>query len=419
MANHKWKNAPTAEDLQHTVTTGMVGLHSHISDVNKWLAALNTTGVAVPPNGDGSPANRSGIEPKLIRKHAEWRYSSLSEPFHTADSLFDVMAISHEDQPIVEQDQALLRHQFTHFINKLKLIDDTVRADVDEGTAVLQVGWTYKEREIEVMVDSEDGFGNVVTEPLMITEPVHSHPTVELLEYDAVIIDPDAKGDIKDAKYVIVRRRDTYISLLEDGSYHNLDKVLEMGSTPTTVFSNTDTSTNSFTDPKRNDVEVLEYWGYWDIQDKDELVPIVITFVNDTIIKEVVNPFPMDRLPFEIIQLLPVRGSNYGQPDGVLLEDNQRITGALMRGMIDLMGKSAIGQVGYAESALDAVNKLKFMRGENYAFRDDVDPSKLMYQHSYPEIPTSALNLMAQLSQEAESLTGVNTLGQDIRQPNA
>jgi hypothetical protein len=46
------------------------------------------------------------------------------------------------------------------------------------------------------------------------------------------------------------------------------------------------------------------------------------------------NPFPDKKLPFISVQYLPTRKSIYGEPDGALLEDNQKIIGAVTRGMI-------------------------------------------------------------------------------------
>jgi len=90
-----------------------------------------------------------------------------------------------------------------------------------------------------------------------------------------------------------------------------------------------------------------------------------------------------------------------------LLEDNQNIIGAVTRGMIDVMGRSANGQIGSRKDALDVTNKRKFNRGQDYEFNATVDPKQAFHMHTFPEIPQSA-GLMLQLQNaEAESLTGV------------
>ena len=158
----------------------------------------------------------------------------------------------------------------------------------------------------------------------------------------------------------------------------------------------------------------MEYWGYWDLHKKGELVPVIVTFCQGQILKVQRSPYPFNSLPFVIIQYMPQKNSNYGQPDGYLLDDSQAITGAITRGMIDLLGKSANGQIGTKQGALDPANHIRFQRGEDYTFRPDVNPSELVYQHQYPDIPQSALTMLQLQQQEAESLTGVNTFGQGV-----
>jgi hypothetical protein len=112
-------------------------------------------------------------------------------------------------------------------------------------------------------------------------------------------------------------------------------------------------------------------------------------------------------LPFVVVQYLPVRKSIYGEPDGALLEENQKIIGALARGMIDIVGKSANGQTGMRKDMLDATNRRRYERGEDYEFNPNVDPRQGVFMHVFPEIPSSAQFLTQMYYQESESLTGV------------
>ena len=126
------------------------------------------------------------------------------------------------------------------------------------------------------------------------------------------------------------------------------------------------------------------------------------------------NPFPDKKLPFVLVPYLPRFNENYGEPDGELLLDNQRIVGALMRGMLDLMGKSANGQIGYAKGVLDVVNAKRFKDGDDYEFNPGVNPETAFHVHKFPEIPQSAYNLMQIISNESDSLTGVKSFHDGI-----
>jgi hypothetical protein len=108
-----------------------------------------------------------------------------------------------------------------------------------------------------------------------------------------------------------------------------------------------------------------------------------------------------------VVPYLPEKDSVTGETDAELLEENQAVLGALMRGVIDTMGRSANGQTGYAKGALDPVNMTRFQNGEDYEFNPNTDPSAMIYQHKFPEIPASALNMLTIQNQEAEAISGV------------
>lgn len=419
----KWANEPKMADIRHALTEALPEFTAHESEVKYWLEAMNVSGHAAVKSTNRNP--RSTIVPKLIRKHAEWRYASLSEPFHTSPSLFSVTPVSNEDYPSAEQHHSILAHQFRKSINRTKLIDDTVRTAVDEGTVIYRVGWDFRSKLETVLVDELDSLGQPTGRQVeQKTEVIlKSEPTVDVVEYDTVIIDPNARGDMNDAKYVFYKYTSSLTELkAQKGKYKNLEDLefVTSGSgsgsrlDSSTSFGTTKVQVDSFIDKNRKQFEVYEYWGYWDIKNNNELVPINVTFVGNTIIRIVQSPFPDRKLPFVLVHYLPVRNHNYGEPDGILLEDSQKIMGAVTRGMIDLLGHSANGQIGYKANALDAANMLKMQRGENYVFRDSVNPAEIAYQHTYPEIPQSALTMLAMQGQEAESLTGINTFGKGV-----
>ena len=142
--------------------------------------------------------------------------------------------------------------------------------------------------------------------------------------------------------------------------------------------------------------------------------PIVAAWVGDTLIRMEENPFPDKSLPFVVAQYLPVRNSLYGEPDGALIEDNQKVIGAVTRGMIDIMGKSANGQTGIRKDMLDTTNRRKFDKGMDYEFNVNVDPRQGIFMHTYPEIPQSAQFMLQLQHAEAESLSGVKSFNQGV-----
>jgi len=455
-----WKKAPTVKELKQDLQDAKPIHDSQVIKINEWLDNLNVTGKAKMPVVKGS----SSIVPKLIRKQAEWRYASLSEPFLSTDDVYNVKPVTFEDRKAAQQNQLVLNHQINNRIDKTKFIDEYVRAAVDEGTVIVRVGWQFEEEEIEVTVpdvqfqvnpemgplhdqlhqlmeSSPSEYATNVPdelkeahdltmeqgqpiEPVIIGEKtvkqmktVKNFPTVEVCDYRNVVIDPTCNGDISKAKFLVYSFESSLAELKKDSKYKNLDRInVEANSilgTPDHTAAG-DTQSFNFTDEPRKKFVVYEYWGFRDIDGSGLIKPIVAAWVGDTMVRLEDNPFPDKEIPFVMEQYLPVRKSNYGEPDGALLEDNQRVIGAVTRGMIDIMGKSANGQTGMRKDMLDTTNRRKFDKGLDYEFNANVDPRQGVYMHTYPEIPQSAQFMLQLQNMEAESLTGVKAYSQGV-----
>lgn len=456
-----WKNPPTLLELKADYTSAKSIHSTQVNKINTWLDNLNITGSAKRKKVSG----KSSITPKLIRKQAEWRYASLSEPFLSTDDVFNIDPVTYEDRESAIQNALVLNNQFNTKLDKISLIDESVRTDVDEGTVIWRVGWVEEEGEVEEEVPtfeyepSEDP--NIIsmheglhqemlsdisvldslpeevrkaheitmetgvphapiqtgTELITKTVVIKNQPTVEVCDYNNVIIDPTAKGDLSKARFVIYSFETSPSELKKAGKYKNLD---DLKITNSSVLGEPDhvsdeqTESFNFNDEPRKRLVAFEYWGEWDIDGSGIVKPIVITWVGDTVIQEDDNPFPDKKHPFVSCQYLPVRKSIYGEPDGELLEENQQIVGAVTRGMIDIMGRSANGQTGTRKDALDVTNRRKYNKGQDYEFNGGVTPDQAFYMHTYPEIPRSAEFMLNLQNAEAESLTGVKAFHSGI-----
>ena len=426
-----WKNAPELKELKQDYEEAQSAHTAHILEVDKWLSNLNGDQQIKAKKG------RSKIVPKLIRKQAEWRYAALSEPFLSTDDLFNTSPATFEDKESAIQNGLVLNYQFNCRFDKTKFIDEYIRTAVDEGTAIVKVGWEFEEelQDVEVpvmeMVPVQDPMqaqqmqeqgippfeevqvGTKIEEQTVV---IKNQPELEVCDYNNVIVDPTCMGDLDSAEFIIYSFETSMSQLKKDGRYSNLNHVQLDNSSPLNQpdYSAGDDSSFKFSDKPRKKIVVHEYWGYWDINDTGEVEPFVATWVGDVLIRMAENPFPDKKLPFISVQYLPVRRSIYGQPDGALLEDNQKIVGAVTRGMIDIIGRSANGQMGIRKDALDVTNARKFEQGGDYKFNSNVDPRQAFHMETYPEIPGSALNMLNLQNNEAESLTGVKAFSAGI-----
>ena len=451
----EWENEPTLLSLKSDFESAKIFHDNQMSKINEWNDLLLVRGKERPPK----LKNRSGVQPKLIRRQAEWRYSALSEPFLGSTKLFSVSPRTFEDFEAAKQNELLLNYQFDTKLNKVKFIDDYVRATVDEGTGIVRVGWERQTEEVSQEVpiwgyysitdpteietlnqaiqlkesdprafeELDEALQEAVNYTLesgipvmariegttteIIEKVIENHPVVEVMNPDNIYVDPSCNGDINKALFIVVSFETNKADCIKAGIYKNLDKVnweeSVVGNDPDHATETPDSF--RITDSLRKRVIAYEYWGYYDIHKTGELVPIVATWIGNTMIRMEENPFPDGKLPFIFTTYLPVKRSLYGEPDAELLKDNQRILGAVTRGMIDLLGKSANSQQGFAKGALDPLNRKRFENGQDYEFNQNYTPNASYIMHTYPEIPQSALLMVQMQNQEAEALTGVKS----------
>ena len=453
----EWPNEPTLATLKSDLEQAKPAHDAQVARINHWNDLLKVKGNAKPKTVKG----RSSVQPKLIRRQAEWRYSALSEPFLSSPKLFNITPVTFEDAKAAKQNELVLNWQFRTKLNRVKLIDDFVRATVDEGTCIAKLGWKRATKMVKEQVpvfdhfevDSEENLKTLQqaidlkeanprefdekaspevkaavtlyeetgqattavqngTEEVEVEKVLENRPVIDIMNPANVYIDPSCGGDIDRAMFVAITFETCHADLKKEGKkYKNLDKILLDGVNP---LNEPDHATNTpdnfnFSDKARKKVVAYEYWGYYDIEGNGELVPFVATWIGNVLIRMELNPFPDQKLPFVVVPYLPVTRDLYGEPDAELLEDNQRVLGAIMRGMVDLMGKSANAQQGMAKGLLDPLNRRRFDAGDNYEFNPNSHPNNGMVQHTFPEIPQSAMLMLGLQNQEAEGLTGVKS----------
>jgi hypothetical protein len=457
-----WHSEPNLRTLKQELEDARPAHQIQMQRINRWNDLMMAKGAAKAAKVKG----RSSVQPKLIRRQAEWRYSALSEPFLGSNKIFKLDPTTFEDEASAKQNELVINWQFRTKLNRVKLIDDYIRATVDEGTSILRVGWKRNVIQVNVptpvfthypvqdeaamqvlqaalQLAEEDPRGydeqtdpavkaavdyyNEVQEATVAIQTgvqdvptdkvLENRPTVEVMNPANVVIDPTCNGDFDKAMFAVVSFETNKAELLKDGDrYKNLDRVNWQGNSPVTSENHeTDTPDNfNFGDSARKKVVAYEYWGFWDTKGDGTLTAIVCTWIGDVMIRMEENPFPDEKLPFVVVTYLPVKRGLFGEPDAELLEDNQKILGAVSRGMIDLLGRSANSQQGFAKGMLDPLNRRRYENGQDYEFNPNVSPNAGLIEHKYPELPQSGLMMLNLQNQEAEALTGVKSFGGGI-----
>lgn len=452
-----WANEPTILNLKNDLMGAKPYHDIHVGKINHWNDLLHVRGAAKPKGRKG----RSKVQPKVIRRQAEWRYSALTEPFLGSDKLFQVKSTTAGDMAAAQQNELILNYQWRTKFNRVKFIDDFVRATVDDGTCIVRVGWKRATTNVETLVPiyqhrnfqsqdevqafqqalqlsqqnprsveqmppemqqaldfyTESGQASVAVDTgqkqkTIVPQILENYPTAEVMNPQNVFIDPSCNGDITKALFIIATFETNKAELQKEGRYKNLDKIDWESNTPLSTPDHATTTPQEF-QPEgsvRKKVVAYEYWGFWDIDgDGKKLTPFVATWIGATLIRLELNPFPDQKLPFVLVPYNPLKRELYGEPDAELLEDNQAIIGAVTRGMIDLLGRSANAQQGFAKGMLDPLNRRRYDNGEDYEYNPNQNPQQGIIEHKFPEIPQSAMGMLENQNQEAEALTGVKS----------
>jgi hypothetical protein len=455
----KWQNEPSLQVLKGDLEAAKPSHDAQIARINHWVELMDVKGKAAPPKVKG----RSSVQPKLIRRQAEWRYAALTEPFLGSNKLFKVSPVSWEDKAAANQNELVLNWQFRTKLNRVKFIDDFVRCTVDEGTSVVRLGWkrvstkvkqqvpVFQHYQIETEAQAQqlqqalslyqqdpksyaaqvppelqsavshyqetgeptyavqNGTQTVMTEQLL-----ENYPTAEVIDIRNFFLDPSCNGDPSKALFAVVSFETNKAELEKEPQRYPAAQIAQVDWEGASTVQDPDHATRTpqdfqFRDIARKKVVAYEYWGYYDIDGNGELVPIVATWIGNTMIRMEKNPFPDQKIPFVIVPYLPIKRAAYGEPDAEMLEDNQKILGAVTRGMIDLMGRSANSQQGFAKGMLDPLNRRRYENGQDYEFNPNVPIQQGLIEHKYPELPQSALAMVQLMNQDAESLTGVKS----------
>ncbi len=463
-----WAYEPTIAFLKEDLEYARQDNIDQKANVKGWLDLRNTTGSET--GRKTKVAGRSNVQPKLIRKHNEWRYPALTEPFLNTDRMFQIKPRTAADKTASRQNELILNWQFDTKLNKVAFIDSYIRKNVDEGTVIVRVGWERKTEKVVVekpvyeyfdIVEPEqmemlrqatamfkedpEAFENdpeipdtlrasveygienqravyaeeVGVEDIIETKVTYNQPSLKIVDVANFFIDPTENGDWTEARFMIYTYESTQSELRKKRIYKNLDKVNWANAKIVSNVGNMDHEGNtpqidSRTSNKKASILVYEYWGECDIHEDGVMVPILVTWVGETIIQITQNPFPDRRPPFVVVPYMPVDGSHMGEADASLLQDNQRVLGAVTRGMIDLLGRSANAQTGYSKGMLDPVNLKRFTSGMDFEFNQNSDPRIGLQQLKYPEIPQSALQMTQLQNAEAEGLSGVKSFSAGI-----
>lgn len=364
-------------------------------------------------------AGKSEIVSRDIKRQDEWQHASVKDPFVSDQDIVKCSPVTFEDVEASEQNELVLNYQFTRQFNRYKFMTDVLKLFYKEGTVVVKTGWQYEDEEEEVempimALDPITGTPALVkTEIVKQLKVILNKPDATICRIEDVYMDPTAEGCMEKARFMIHRYETDLSTLRKAGKYKNLTKLAMSlpGSEAEGDFDPTDDTEFTFKDQPRKKILAYEYWGFFDMDNDGIAEPIICTWVNDIIIQLESNPFPDEELPFLVVANNSIPFKMTGEANAELVGDNQKITTAIKRGILDNMANSNNAQKGIRNGALDQINKKRFLNGKNFEFNGS---SADFYEGSYNQIPGSVFEVLSMMNQDTESMLGVKSFSGGI-----
>lgn len=358
---------------------------------------------------------KSAIVSRDIKRQSEWQHASIVDPFVSTDEIVKCHPVTYEDREAARQSELLLNTQFCRKFDRFNFISKAIKILDKEGSAVVQTGWEYEDEEVEVEAEvvMYDEYGNPYVETVTTTEIVvkKNQPTARICRNEDIYLDPTCMDDVNNAQFFIHRYETDLSTLRKDGRYKNLDKLAKNSSNEDNDFDPEDDTQFRFQDEPRKKLVVYEYWGNYDVDGDGIAEAIVCAWVGDTILRLETNPYPDGKPPFLVVPFNSVPFKLHGEANAELIGDNQKVKTAVLRGIIDNMTQSNNGQLGLRKGALDATNKARFLKGQNFEFNGTPQD---FWHGSYNSIPGSVFDILGLMNNEIESLSGIKSFSQGI-----
>lgn len=381
-------------------------LRSQMADkVAEWKAAYDGELYGNEEKG------KSKIVSRDIKRQDEWQHASVKDPFVSSDSVIRCQPVTHEDRKAAEQNELILNYQFCRQFNRYRFMTDVVKLFYKEGTVVVKSSWRYEDEVVKEKMPiyaAHPITGEAVIAKTVEVEKTNvlvNQPDAEVCRLQDIYVDPTCKGDLDKAQFIIHRYETDISTLRKSGKYKNLDKLAKsISDTDEGDYEEEDDTNFKFGDAARKKVLAYEYWGNFDVDNDGIAEPIVCTWVDDVMLQLQSNPLPGKKIPFDISSNNSIPFKTHGEANAELLGDNQKISTAIKRGIMDNMANSNNSQKGIPVGMLDNINKKRFLNGKNFEFNGTAGN---LYEGSYNQIPGSVFSTMEMINGETESMVGV------------
>ncbi len=262
-----------------------------------------------------------------------------------------------------------------------------------------------------------------------------NHPTIEVRNSANIIIDTTCEGDIEKAQFLIEEYPISFSELKKQeykeeeievktvgpdgvevitkeikarGIYKNIEFIDKNKEEYQYSEYHGESARNSKLSGKsRVKLKAYDYWGFWDINNDGNTVPIVATWVGGVLVRLEENPFGHKKIPYVIAKYMPVKREVMGEPDAVLLEENQEAVGKTTRAIQDIMALDAVNQEFIDETFFPSpVERENYRLGKTVFFRSGMNPKNAIFKNNVNPVNPIALQWISAQIADAEAMSG-------------
>ena len=388
--------------------------------------------------------NRSKFSMKEIAKQIEWQKPNITEPFTSTRTPIHIS--DPKSQSRAKNIEKWANHEFTTIFDREEFMDQVADVVLREGTVWVQSSWETKEENERTILprvtmeelmqktydpddieQNSDGTYKVEYNKVSMTE---NNPDAKVMRNEHVFPDPAARTE-DELRFICVRKLLTIpdlrrISIIPSEKIDTLEsRVTSETREDTSLGLSRDIDAASYgyddsyepKDTPRKHIKIVEYWGYYDLDDDGLPEPIIGYFAEDYNIDLVVeeNPMPDKALPFDRAVYSARPFSLWGNAAAFFIGDHQKAKNGMMRGIMDNMSLANNNQKFVTRGALDYVNFKRMTNGGRYIVVNKPDSIE---DGQYNNIPPAVFTTMQMISEESKDLMGVNSGGPALSTSN-
>ena len=376
---------------------------------------------------------------KEVAKMIESMKPSITEPFlHTSNPIRVARAGNFASKAEVEN---YANGVFAGELDREEFINDIVDIILREGTVWTRTGWQRETsmKEISNIVSSEELFSmdvdtansnlvEVGPDQFKLTErqkiTLRNNPNSRVCRNEHCFPDPSARQR-KEMNFFCEKRYVTYYDLVKMGIFPkaklnllkakilsgeasgHFDKgVLEVSRDERASETGVDTENRSG-DLNRVKVQLIEYWGFYDVEDNGKRTAMVASWIQeyDLLLEIAENPYPSEKIPYENAVYSSRPFSLWGNAVAFFIGENQNVKNGLTRSILDSAALANAGQKFIQRGAVDFTNFARLKNRERYVMVNKPDG---IQEGKFNNIPASTFSLLELVNRESGQQTGVD-----------